>query len=49
MRCRLYRDRRVLRAAGERMSLIAEVIEYGKDIILVGERVDHLRLASDPS
>ena len=31
-----------LRTAGDRMSLIAEVIKYGKDIVLLGERVDAL-------
>jgi hypothetical protein len=29
-------------AAGDRMSLIAEVIKYGKDIVLLSERVDTL-------
>jgi hypothetical protein len=31
-----------LRAAGGRMSFISEVIKYGKDIVLLGERVDAL-------
>ena len=34
-----------LRAGGERMSLITEVIKYGKDIVLLGERVDVLMAA----
>jgi len=36
------RDRGALRTAGYRMSLIGEVIKYGKDIVLLGERVDAL-------
>src|SRR6202020_3447599 len=35
-------DHGALRAAGEPMSLIAELIKYGKDIVLLGERVDGL-------